>query len=156
MNKTELVKLYKALKLLGEVKGSAKFSYGIIKNQKIISDEIQILSQIEEGINVAIAGFAEDRNELIRKLGKQNAEGSFFIDFEDLESTKMFQEELEKLTEKHKEQIDLYNEKQKDFEILLQEEVEGIELYKMNIDDFPSDGISPDMIEYLIVCGVVD
>ena len=43
MNKTELVKLYKALKLLGEVKGSAKFSYGIVKNQKIISDKIRHL-----------------------------------------------------------------------------------------------------------------
>ena len=32
MNKTELVKLYKALKLLGEVKGSAKFSYGNVSN----------------------------------------------------------------------------------------------------------------------------
>ena len=156
MNKTELVKLYKALKLLGEVKGSAKFSYGIVKNQKIISDEINILSQIEEDINATIVDFTGDRNELIKEIGKPDGNGSFFIDFEDIEATKKFQEELEVLTEKYKEQIDVYNEKQKDFEKLLEEKVDEIEFYKMNINDFPCEGISPDMIESLIICGVID
>lgn len=136
--------------------GSTKFKYSVLKNIEILKPHISALAEIEQEIKSDLKGFDEDRNELIMRIGTKNADGTVSVDPTNAEVFKQFNEEIEKLVEKHKTSIDSYNKKFEAFQAILDEDLEEtLTFRKLDINDCPDSDISTDELEKLITFDII-
>jgi seryl-tRNA synthetase len=147
MNKKEILELN--LILIGLKKlGSTKFKYLVIRNIEIIKSYVTHLTGLDKENKLLLKEFEEERNELISKIGRKE-ENKVFIDVNDEEMFKTFNEELNKIAERHKNSLDKFEEQFLILKSILEEEVEEIEFKKIPIEEFPEEGISSEHIEFL-------
>ena len=114
-----------------------KFAYAVAKNLNILKVEVQALEtarKTTEDYNK----FDKERIALATKHAKKDDNGKPIVvgqNFE-IENMEEFEYELAVLKEKHKEAIEKREAQLKDFEDLLQKEVE-IKLHKIALEDVP-------------------
>jgi seryl-tRNA synthetase len=147
MNKKEILELNLILIDLKKL-GSTKFKYLVIRNIEIIKSYVTHLTGLDKENKLLLKEFEEERNELISKIGRKE-ENKVFIDVNDEEMFKTFNEELNKIAERHKNSLDKFEEQFLILKSILEEEVEEIEFKKIPIEEFPEEGISSEHIEFL-------
>ena len=156
MTKRNLIELKLALEKL-ENNGSTKFKYLILKNNKILNSAITPLIKIEEDIKKHITPFENDRNELILELGTKKDNGTVFIDTENAEIFEKFTARLGKLTTKHAEGIAEYNTKWKDYQELLNEEIDDELVFTLiDIELFPDNDVSKIELDILYKFNIIE
>lgn len=154
MKKSDIFKLHKTLETVKNF-GSAKFKYNIIKNLKTIKTDYDTLVAIAKETDDVLLPFYNERNELIRKHGTENAEGNFQIKNEDVETLKKFKSELKPILDKHEVIFTQHAEKNKEFDVLLAEEVEKFDWFTVSVDGV-CDEISGEDLELLMDFGIVE
>lgn len=113
------------------------FAHAVAKNLNLLKTEVQALETARKASDEYTV-FEKERIELAKKHAKKDDKGKPVIvgqnfEIEDMES---FESELATLKEKHKEAIEKREAQLKDFEDLLQKEVE-INLHKISLEDVP-------------------
>lgn len=153
MKKIELVNLYKAL---NEVKAGGKFAYGVLKNKKQLQSEFDNLAEIENKSVDKIKPFNDEKIELFKKYGKQNDDGSIYIDKDDKEAINKITPEMNKLNEKYKGILAIYEKEMKELNDILQEDVD-VEFvpYKIN-DELIPDDLDVKVLEVMMDCGIIE
>lgn len=153
MKKIELVNLYKAL---NEVKAGGKFAYGVLKNKKQLQSEFDNLAEIENKSVDKIKPFNDEKIELFKKYGKQNDDGSIYIDKDDKEAINKITPEMNKLNEKYKGILAIYEKEMKELNDILQEDVD-VEFvpYKIN-DELIPDDLDVKVLELMMDCGIIE
>lgn len=147
MKRRDLYNYFQALNNVGDLKG-VKFAYTIIKNKKVIEEEIKDLEEVVKA-NSEFEKYEQERIQLCELHSEKDEEGKALIEdqkYKIIDQTK-FDGELETLkgnyqesiTERFK-QIDEYNK-------MLDEEVE-MTIKKLNFDDLP-ENITTDQLESL-------
>jgi len=154
MKKTEVVNLFNLFDLIKAKESNIKFSYAVVKNKKIIQTEIESIEEIQKEKEKILEGYLTERDELIKKFGKTNEKGLPEIKAEDKQAMANFTSEDIILREKYKNELEEYTLKQKEFDEILEEEVE-FNFHKMKIDIMP-DFITPQMLEFLMEIGIVE
>lgn len=149
MLKKDLIELNRVFGILAK-SGSTKFKYAVLKNADKIKSSIEILLNIEKEINEAITPYEEDRVALIRRLGKADESGNISVDLKDELVAREFQEEFQKLLDKHKEILDVYQAKVAEYQEFLSEPLtEEFKFKALSINDFPETGINTEDLELL-------
>jgi len=155
MKKIELVQLFKvfeSVKTFGEI----KFKYAILKNLKIINDEIEVLKNIEVSIEEVMQPVYEQRNEIIKKLGNANEDGNISIDVNDVEVISEFNKEMQIILDENKDTVQKYNEEMVKYNEILNEEIEVLPVFhKIDIDICPND-LDVNVLDLFMKCGIVD
>lgn len=140
MKKGELRQIFLVMQELGEIKGSAKFAYGIVKNKSKIKEEVVALDEAMK----SLTEYNDDRMILCKKFAEKDKDGKPVEEngrFKGLENNIKFKKGMDGLAEKHKKPLD-------EVKNLLLEDIE-IDFHKMNIDVFPNE-IMPLQIEALM------
>ena len=122
--------------------GGTKFKYSVLKNIDILRPHTQPLIELEQGIKAELANFEADRNALIWELGVKTEQGGAYMDTTDLETMDIFSKRLDELVAKHKEAIDAYEIRYKEFQEILNEPLETeIKFIQIDIEQCPETGI---------------
>lgn len=130
--------------------GNTKFKYNVLKNLEILKPLVSPLLDLEKDIKTGLKEFDDERNNLIVKLGTKGEDGNVSIDTKDSELMAEFIKELKELQSNHKESIDTYNTKIKEFQVILNEEVEETLVFKqLSIEQLPENGISIEQLNLL-------
>lgn len=146
VKRVELMQLGNSFNAVSDLKG-VKFAYAILKNKKIIANELEVLQTLAkpnpkfreyETKRVALCEEYCDKDE----KGKPKVEKNNYVG---LEENEKFKEELNKLQEEYKSVLDNQNKKREEYITLMQEEIE-IDLYKVILDNLPED-ITPKQLE---------
>lgn len=149
MTKNEAMELNSSLIMISNL-GSTKLKYVILKNIEVLRPTITPLVTIENDIKKLVSDFEKERNTLVLDLGTKSQGDKIFIDQEDKEQVKKFQEGIKLLSEKYKEDIDDYNRKYAEYLDLKKEMVEEILILSpIQLDLLPSDGISFEVLSIL-------
>ena len=131
--------------------GGTKFKYSVLKNIDSIKPHITPLVELEQTLKAGLAEFEADRNALIWELGVKTEQGGAYMDTTDLEAMDAFSTRLQGLIEKHQESIDAYELRYKEFQEILDEELEAdIKFRKVDIDSCPDSGITAEELKKLI------
>ena len=131
--------------------GGTKFKYSVLKNIDLLKPHITPLVELEQTLKAGLAEFEADRNALIWELGVKTEQGGAYMDTTDLEAMDAFSTRLQGLIEKHQESIDAYELRYKEFQEILDEELEAdIKFRKVDIDSCPDSGITAEELEKLI------
>lgn len=150
MIKREILELNLMLNKLKDL-GNTKFKYFVIKNLSLLKNHVTPLSEIETEDRKVLADFEKDRNELIIRIGKPKDNGYAYIDVNDTEMFNLYIEEVKKLTDKHKDSLNKYEELAKQFNVILDEEVEEVlNLRNISIDECPDNGLETPVMEVLL------
>ena len=131
--------------------GGTKFKYSVLKNIDSIKPHVTPLVELEQTLKAGLAEFEADRNALIWELGVKTEQGGAYMDTTDLEAMDAFSTRLQGLIEKHQESIDAYELRYKEFQAILDEELEAdIKFRKVDIDSCPESGITAEELKKLI------
>lgn len=138
--KQNLIKLFNVLTNAATF-GSPIFKYKVLKNLKVIDNEIEILKAIEKEMEEGIKDFAEAKNAFIMKYGTPDSDkdGMYIIkptdpDFETVVS------EIKKLEEEHKDSLSQYVHKVQEYNLLLAEDFEpDFEFIEIDIELIPNE-----------------
>ncbi len=131
--------------------GGTKFKYSVLKNIDLLKSHITPLVELEQTLKAGLAEFEADRNALIWELGVKTEQGGAYMDTTDLEAMDAFSTRLQGLIEKHQESIDAYELRYKEFQEILDEELEAdIKFRKVDIDSCPDSGITAEELKKLI------
>ena len=131
--------------------GGTKFKYSVLKNIDLLKPHITPLAELEQTLKAGLAEFEADRNALIWELGVKTEQGGAYMDTTDLEAMDAFSTRLQGLIEKHQESIDAYELRYKEFQEILDEELEAdIKFRKVDIDSCPDSGITAEELKKLI------
>lgn len=131
--------------------GGTKFKYSVLKNIDLLKPHITPLVELEQTLKAGLAEFEADRNALIWELGVKTEQGGAYMDTADLEAMDAFSTRLQGLIEKHQESIDAYELRYKEFQEILDEELEAdIKFRKVDIDSCPDSGITAEELKKLI------
>ena len=131
--------------------GGTKFKYSVLKNIDLLKPHITPLVELEQTLKAGLAEFEADRNALIWELGVKTEQGGAYMDTTDLEAMDAFFLCLQGLIEKHQESIDAYELRYKEFQEILDEELEAdIKFRKVDIDSCPDSGITAEELKKLI------
>ena len=131
--------------------GGTKFKYSVLKNIDLLKPHITPLVELEQTLKAGLAEFEADRNALIWELGVKTEQGGAYMDTTDLEAMDAFSTRLQELIEKHQESIDVYELRYKEFQEILDEELEAdIKFRKVDIDSCPDSGITAEELKKLI------
>ncbi len=131
--------------------GGTKFKYSVLKNIDLLKPHITPLVELEQTLKAGLAEFEADRNALIWELGVKTEQGGAYMDTTDLEAMDAFSTRLQGLIEKHQESIDAYELRYKEFQEILDEELEAdIKFRKVDIDSCPDSGITAEELKKLI------
>ena len=131
--------------------GGTKFKYSVLKNIDLLKPHITPLVELEQTLKAGLAEFEADRNALIWELGVKTEQGGAYMDTTDLEAMDAFSTRLQELIEKHQESIDAYELRYKEFQEILDEELEAdIKFRKVDIDSCPDSGITAEELKKLI------
>ena len=131
--------------------GGTKFKYSVLKNIDLLKPHITPLVELEQTLKAGLAEFEADRNALIWEVGVKTEQGGAYMDTTDLEAMDAFSTRLQGLIEKHQESIDAYELRYKEFQEILDEELEAdIKFRKVDIDSCPDSGITAEELKKLI------
>lgn len=155
MKNRDLLNLHNILKSIEGRKATVKFSYFVAKNKILLKKEFDILEAVKKP-DPKFVEYDTKRAELAHKYsdklenGQPRIENGNFIITENLD---IFKEELDKLKEIYKDVIYEYGQQIKDFDELLDRDVdfEGI---KLDIKDIPEE-IEPNVLEVLMRAGLL-
>jgi len=155
MKKRDVLILQQRLASLEGRKFSVKFSYFVAKNKVLIKDEFAALDEArrpDPKFTEYDAQRAKLANEMADKdnMGQPRIENGNFVIIERVEE---FKDKLESLKEQYADAIASQEQKAKDFEELLEEEVE-YNGPKIDLKDIPEQ-IEPSVLEILIVAGLI-
>lgn len=155
MKKREIVELNYILTNLKEL-GSTKFKYFAIKNISVLKSHVDPIMEIDKQNKEVLSGFEKERNELIVKLGKKGEENQVYIDVQDADMVKAFNDGVIEIASKYKEDLSKYEQNIKDFSSVLEEEVEDLPtLRTISIDECPEEGIKGNELEFLIKHNII-
>jgi len=153
VTKRELIKIWNTLEGLTGTDYGRKFSYGIVRNKKILRDEVESLKEAQtpskkyqeyEAERITICAELADKDENGSPLQKNNQ----FV-FTNEENIKELNKRMKPLLEKNKDVLEDFHKKELEFEDILAEEVE-LDVYLMDLDVFPEE-IDPGILEVLYV-----
>ncbi len=118
-----------------------KFIYKLAKIKKVIDDEVETYREMQQEIYSIITEYEQKRVELLNKYGEKDENGNLKTDTmgnvvipEDKRSE--FDNEMKKLMEEYKEDIDKFNKKLEEHNEFLNEEID-FELPKLKLKDLP-------------------
>jgi uncharacterized protein YoxC len=146
VKRLDLIRLANGLEPLKKVE-NINVAYSISKNLNSLKGEIESIQAAvkgtEEKQQEILKDFNKDRMAIIDKHGKKDQEGKLITDEKgngsvEESDVKVFENKINKLTKKYKKEIDLVNEKNKEINSFLDEDVK-IEVFKIKIKDLPSD-----------------
>ncbi len=124
--------------------------YFIIKNINIIKDLVLPLLEIQKINEKIVSEFKKDKNQLILEIGIKDS-GRAYIDPNDKDMLKIFNEKLESIIEKHSEELTKYEEEVNQYNLLLKEDLEEeISFRVVSIEDCPETGIDSNSLEMLL------
>ena len=136
--------------------GGTKFKYSVLKNIDSIKPHITPLVELEQTLKAGLVEFEADRNALIWELGVKTEQGGAYMDTTDLEAMDAFSTRLQELIEKHQESINAYELRYKEFQEILDEELEtDIKFRKIDIDSCPDSGITAEELGKLIEFDII-
>lgn len=136
--------------------GGTKFKYSVLRNIDSIKPHITPLVELEQTLKADLAEFEADRNALIWELGVKTEQGGAYMDTTDLEAMDAFSTRLQELIEKHQESINAYELRYKEFQEILDEELEtDIKFRKIDIDSCPDSGITAEELGKLIEFDII-
>jgi len=134
----QLIELFKAL-TEGSTIGNAKFKYGSLKNIRIINSEIETLKEIEKSNEGILKEYNTNYNNLLTKYGKSLPDGSISVNKND-ENYDLVVEKIKSLREEYKDDWDTYNDKQKEYLELLDEDCDfDFNVFEISIDNVPDE-----------------
>jgi hypothetical protein len=161
MKREKIVELYNVLFKLHEDKISRKAALWVLKNLKKLKDEVELIQEVARPSEEFIE-FEKKRFNIIVDKADKDESGNPILERDSLGRQQFriinkltrneIQRDIETLSEKYKDVIDLQMKKEKELQSLLQEEIDLPTLSKINFDDLP-DNISPkelDVIEFLV------
>lgn len=149
LKKEEIVNLWNIIEILNKIKSNVKFTYGIVKNKKIIQSEVEAIKETLKS-SERFEEYERNRIKLCSQMSEKNEDNKPIIinnEFK-IQNIKLFKIMLNKLVEEYQEDIDLESEKNKQIKNFLQEEVE-VELYKINLEYFPE--VTTEQMKILII-----
>jgi len=156
MKNRELLGLHRTLISLEGRKSTVKFSYFIAKNKVMIKDECNILEETGkpsekfseyDGKRAKLANEFADKDE---KKQPKIENGNFVI----IEKVDKFKKELDKLKKEYETVIKEQDKKFKEFNALLDEEIEYKPGPKIALQDIPEQ-IEPAVLEILIIADLI-
>ena len=119
----EFINLYQMLGYLGELTG-ARFTYTISKNKEILKNVVEEIQKKAE-MHESYREYEKERVELNEKYTKRDKDGNPEVKDKNyvIKDKVKFDEEVEKLKEKHKEAIEEREQQRKDVEELANKEI---------------------------------
>jgi hypothetical protein len=138
MKNNELYQLADGLGKMGDLTG-VKFAYAIVKNKRIVEDEIKLLSESLKASD-KFTEFDKKRVEIVKEhadkdeKGEAKIEGNQYV----VSDTKAMEAAIDPLKEEYKDAIEAREAQIKEFSEMLEKEI-NIELYKIKQDDLPKD-----------------
>lgn len=147
MKRRELYNYFQALNSVGDLKG-VKFAYTIIKNKKVIEEEIKDLEEVVKA-NPEFEKYEQERIQLCELHSEKDQNGKALIEdqkYKIIDQTK-FDVELETLKGKYGESINERFRQIDEYNKMLDENVE-MDIKKLNFDDLP-ENITTDQLESL-------
>jgi hypothetical protein len=138
MKNNELYQLADGLGKMGDLTG-VKFAYAIVKNKRIVEDEIKLLSESLKASD-KFTEFDKKRVEIVKEhadkdeKGEAKIEGNQYV----VSDTKAMEAAIDPLKEEYKDTIEAREAQIKEFNEMLEKEI-NIELYKIKQDDLPKD-----------------
>ena len=138
VKRTELTRLLQGINSINLT--GVKFNYALLKNKKKIQEELEILKTVIKPDKKA-EEFEKARIELCKEYCKKDKEGKEIIKqnkFVGLENNKEFTIAIDKLQETYKETLDKKEAQFKEYQTLLDEEVE-IKIHQVALNDVPKE-----------------
>ena len=122
-SRKEFINLYQMLGYLGELTG-ARFTYTISKNKEILKNVVEEIQKKAE-MHDNYREYEKERVELNEKYTKRDKDGNPEVKDKNyvIKDKAKFDEEVEKLKEKHKEAIEEREQQRKDVEELANKEI---------------------------------
>lgn len=150
MKKKILIELYNVFESMKNIK-NVEFMYLIIKNKFKIKDEIEIFRQLSQPSDEYIE-YLKELEEIAYKYAERDENGNLVrtatgIKVKD-KNISLAENAVNHLKIKYKKAINEYEEKQKQIEKILDEEID-IKLEKIPYDLLPKDEISGEQLEIL-------
>jgi len=155
VKKRDLLRLHNAIHALEGKVFNVKFSYFIAKNKVAMRDEITALEEARK-VSDEYKKYDTERATLAQQYSDKNEDGSAKIQgnsFVITTNAELFQEDLEGLRVKYKDAIEEYETMMKDFEELLNQEVE-YDGTKVDLKDVPQT-IEPAILETFILADLI-
>lgn len=144
MKRREILELSKAIERTMNFNGSVRFVQGLLYNKTIIKDAVKtnkdMMKKLREPLKEYDEIFEKERNIIIIKYGTIQENGNMVIKPKDENYSKYVEDldEIEKpLAKKYRVELDKFNADIKDYEPILDEEVE-FKPYTINSEDFPN------------------
>lgn len=156
MKKRDLITLHRTLVSIEGRKSTVKFSYFIAKNKVMIKDDYNILEEAgkpSEEFTEYDAKRAKLAHELADRDEKKQPRienGNFVI----IENVDKFKKELDKLKKEYASVIKDQDKKFKEFNALLDEEIEYKPGPKIALQDIPEQ-VEPAVLEILIIADLI-
>lgn len=138
MKRRDLYNYYESLNNVGDLKG-VKFAYSVIKNKKVIEEEIKILEEVVKP-NPEFENYERERITLCENHSEKDENGNAIIidnKYKIIDQIK-FDEELNILKEGYNEFIAERMKQINDYNKMLDEET-NIDFSKLNYNDIPND-----------------
>jgi len=153
MEKVERIKLFGLLNAIESVKTikDVKFAYALVKNKKRIKEEIELLKEATK-VSDKLQEYEKKRIMLCKQYCEKDDNKKPIIknnSYCGLDNNKNFNEEIKKLREEYKEELDNREKQIEDYNKLLEEKVE-IDFYKISLKNIPQD-ISAEQLEPLMI-----
>jgi polyribonucleotide nucleotidyltransferase len=122
-SRKEFINLYQMLGYLGELTG-ARFTYTISKNKEVLKNVVEEIQKKAE-MHDNYREYEKERVELNEKYTKRDKDGNPEIKDKNyvIKDKAKFEEEVEKLKEKHKDAIEEREQQRKDVEELANKEI---------------------------------
>jgi hypothetical protein len=147
MKRRDLYNYFQSLNNVGDLKG-VKFAYTVIKNKKVIEEEIKLLEEVVKA-NPEFEKYEQERIQLCEVHSEQDGDGKALIidnKYKIIDQIK-FDKELLLLKDKYQESINERFSQIDDYNKMLDEDVE-MTIQKLNFDDLPVN-ITTDQLESL-------
>jgi polyribonucleotide nucleotidyltransferase len=122
-SRKEFINLYQMLGYLGELTG-ARFTYTISKNKEILKNVVEEIQKTAE-MHDNYREYEKERVELNEKYTKRDKDGNPEVKDKNyvIKDKAKFEEEVEKLKEKHKDAIEEREQQRKEVEELANKEI---------------------------------
>lgn len=149
VSKEDLLKLWDVFASLDDRSLPIKFSYFIIKNKKLIKDEVDILAKLTEP-TPEYNEYNNKRIELATRLADKDKHNNPIIErgnFVIIQNKKQFEEEVSKLRNEHKDAVDEFEKRLSEYNSMIGEMIE-FQPYVISIDDL-SNNLEPHILELL-------
>ncbi len=146
LKRSKVIEIYQNISKVLGLKG-VKLAYAVVKTIKKLEGEFQVLQEIMKPSEEMKLFYIERENLcetycIKDKVGKSVIENGKYMG---LDNCEQFQIKIKALIQKYNADIKVQEEKDKEYQKLLDEEVE-VEIYQVNIEDIPNDATVEQMI----------